>query len=119
MQLGLGMGEAIPRLPLEPYQKLTEPRLYTLRKINQGRVVKSRGVSVSGANIGLSIVNHFAYHYSSLSRTGRAVYIKLKAVTTGGTRCSCAVGYTGISRGWKRVRVAVPVESPYWGSMNE
>jgi hypothetical protein len=62
-QLGPGTGEAILRLSLEPYQTLTEPRLYTLRAIYQGRVVKNQTVSVNGADIELSIVNHFAYHY--------------------------------------------------------
>lgn len=82
-QLELGTGEAILRLPLEPYQTLTEPRLYTLRTIYQGRVVKNQTVSVNGANIELSIVNHFAYHYLYPNRTGTAVYIKLKTRNTG------------------------------------
>jgi hypothetical protein len=82
-QLELGTGEAILRLPLEPYQTLTEPRLYTLRTIYQGRVVKNQTVSVNGANIELSIVNHFAYHYLYPNRTGTAVYIKLRIRNTG------------------------------------
>jgi len=82
-QLEFGTGEAILRLPLEPYQTLTEPRLYTLRTIYQGRVVKNQTVSVNGANIELSIVNHFAYHYLYPNRTGTAVYIKLKTRNTG------------------------------------
>ena len=82
-QLELGAGEAILRLPLEPYQTLTEPRLYTLRTIYQGKVVKNQTVSVNGANMELSIVDHFAYHYSYPNRTGTAVYIKLKIRNTG------------------------------------
>jgi hypothetical protein len=82
-QLELGTGEAILRLPLEPYQTLTEPRLYTLRTIYQGKVVKNQTVSVNGANMELSIVDHFAYHYLYPNRTGAAVYIKLKIRNTG------------------------------------
>jgi hypothetical protein len=82
-QLEPGTGEAILRLPLEPYQTLTEPRLYTLRAIYQGRVVKNQVVSVNGADIELSIVKHFAYHYLYPNRTGTAVHMELKTRNTG------------------------------------
>jgi hypothetical protein len=82
-QLEPGTGEAILRLPLEPYQTLTEPRLYTLRAIYQGRIVKNQIVSVNGANIELSIVNHFAFHYLYPNRTGTAVHMALKTRNTG------------------------------------
>jgi hypothetical protein len=103
MQLGLDTGEAIPRLPLEPYQKLTELRLCTLRKIDQGRVVKNQEVSVSGANLELSIVNHFAHYYSYPDRAGSVVYIKLKTMSACGTYCSFVVACTGLTHGLCRL----------------